>query len=66
MNVCEVLKTFVNFIQFKKGYASADNSYYLFRCNHVKGCIIETSTKAFATDDPFKGKSVEQCLSDNL
>lgn len=66
MNVCEVLTTSVNVIQFKKGYASADNSYYLFRCNHVKGCIIETSTEAFATDNPFKGKRVEHFLSDNL
>ncbi|VDI64435.1 Hypothetical predicted protein [Mytilus galloprovincialis] len=66
MNVCRVLVTFVNVLQCKKEHALVDNYVYLFRCNHVKGCFIETSKEAFATDDPFKGKRVEHFLSDNL
>lgn len=62
----QIFDEIVNVLQCQKGYAFADDHFYLFRCNHVNGCFIETSTEAFTTDVSFKGKYVDHFISDYL
>lgn len=62
----QIFDEILNVLQCQKGYAFADDHFYLFRCHHVNGCFIETSTEAFTTDVSFKGKYVDHFISDYL